>query len=196
MIQKQEFNTYKDELDLNFLREYCTQHGEKRTMKRGETLENAGEPAKYVAYIERGFFKYSVRNEENGEDYCGGYVFEGEFVADFPACLDGDISEVTIEAGIQCDVYVIRGSELKFIFTSDRNMMELNYHLLSNIFKMIRRRYFDFFRYSPKERYRRLIARSPQIVQQLPLKEIASFLNISPQMLSRIRSEITHEQTS
>ena len=57
MIQKQQFNTYKNEVDLNFLREYCIEHGEKRTMKRGETLENAGEPAKYVAYIEHGFFK-------------------------------------------------------------------------------------------------------------------------------------------
>lgn len=193
MIQKQQFNTYKNEVDLNFLREYCIEHGEKRTMKRGETLENAGEPAKYVAYIKHGFFKYSVRNEESGEYFCGGFVFEDEFVADFPACLDGDISEVTIEAGTICDVYIIRGRELKFIFTSDRKMMELNYHLLSNIFKMIRRRYFDFFRYSPKERYKRLIARSPQIVQQLPLREIASFLNITPQMLSKIRKEISQE---
>ena len=193
MIQKQQFNTYKNEVDLNFLREYCIKHGEKRTMKRGETLENAGQSAKYVAYIEHGFFKYSVRNEESGKNYCGGFALQGECVADFPACLDGDISEVTIEAGTICDVYIIRGRELKFIFTSDKKMMELNYHLLSNIFKMIRRRYFDFFRYSPKERYRRLIARSPQIVQQLPLKEIASFLNISPQMLSKIRKEISQE---
>ena len=74
MIQKQQFNTYKNEVDLNFLREYCIEHGEKRTMKRGETLENAGEPAKYVAYIKHGFFKYSVRNEESGEYFCGGFV--------------------------------------------------------------------------------------------------------------------------
>ena len=64
MIQKQQFNTYKNEVDLNFLREYCIKHGEKRTMKRGETLENAGEPAKYVAYIEHGFFKYSERHRD------------------------------------------------------------------------------------------------------------------------------------
>lgn len=193
MIQKQQFNTYKNEVDLNFLREYCIEHGEKRTMKRGETLEKAGEPAKYVAYIEHGFFKYSVRNEESGKDYCGGFALQGECVADFPACLDGDISEVTIEAGTICDVYVIRGQELQNIFDSTPEMMQANTKLLRSLFKMVWSRYLDHFRYSPKERYRRLIDQCPQIVQQLPLKEIASFLNITPQMLSKIRKEISEE---
>jgi len=42
MIQKQQFNTYKNEVDLNFLREYCIEHGEKRTMKRDETITIRG----------------------------------------------------------------------------------------------------------------------------------------------------------
>ena len=37
------FNTYKEGLDLEFLREYCMEHGERRVMERGETLEEAGE---------------------------------------------------------------------------------------------------------------------------------------------------------
>ena len=39
------FNTYKEGLDLEFLREYCMEHGERRVMERGETLEEAGEPS-------------------------------------------------------------------------------------------------------------------------------------------------------
>ena len=36
---KKDFNTYKEGLDLEFLREYCMEHGERRVMERGETLE-------------------------------------------------------------------------------------------------------------------------------------------------------------
>ena len=32
------FNTYKEGLDLEFLREYCMEHGERRTFERGERL--------------------------------------------------------------------------------------------------------------------------------------------------------------
>ena len=49
-----QFNTYKEGLDLELLREYCMEHGEVRTFLRGETLEIAGESAQWVAYVERG----------------------------------------------------------------------------------------------------------------------------------------------
>ena len=91
-----QFNTYKKGLDLEFLREYCMEHGERRTFLRGETLEEAGEPAQWVAFVERGSFKYMVHNDEEGKEYCTGFAFEGEFVSDFPYCLDGDVSEVSI----------------------------------------------------------------------------------------------------
>lgn len=53
MTPNKQFNTYKEGLDLEFLREYCMEHGERRTFERGETLEEAGEPAQWVAYVER-----------------------------------------------------------------------------------------------------------------------------------------------
>ena len=56
------------------------------------TLEEAGEPAQWVAFVERGCFKYMVhrsalatlglsKNDEEGKDYCTGFAFEGEFFA-------------------------------------------------------------------------------------------------------------------
>ena len=90
------FNFYKDGLDLESLRHNCMDHGEERLLKRGEIFEDAGKPSQYVAYVERGCFKYMVNNEEEGKDYCTGFAFEGEFVADYPNCLTGRKSELTI----------------------------------------------------------------------------------------------------
>lgn len=56
-----QFNTYKEGLDLEFLREYCKDCGERRTFERDEVLEDAGEPAQWVAFMERGCFKYVMR---------------------------------------------------------------------------------------------------------------------------------------
>ena len=56
-MEKSEFNTYKEGLDLGFLRDYCLEHGTLRKMMRGETLEETGEPARWVAYIKKGCFK-------------------------------------------------------------------------------------------------------------------------------------------
>lgn len=106
------FNSYQDGLDLELLRHYCMEHGEERLLKRGEIFEDAGKPSKYVAYVERGCFKYMVNNEEEGKDYCTGFAFEGEFVADYPNCLTGRKSELTIVAGTTCKIFQILGKEL------------------------------------------------------------------------------------
>ena len=43
--------------------------------------------------------------------------------ADFPYCLDGDVSEVSIEADMPCEVRIISGRELQALFDSDPKMM-------------------------------------------------------------------------
>ena len=157
------------------------------------TLEEAGEPAQWVAFVERGCFKYLVHNDEEGKDYCTGFAFEGEFVADFPYCLDGDVSEVSIEADMPCEVRIISGRELQALFDSDPKMMLHNVRILKNLFKMVYGRDLDHYRYTARSRYRRLIDRCPQVVQMLSLKDIASFLNITPSYLSTLRKEMTYE---
>jgi len=189
-----QFITYKEGLDLEFLRTYCMEHGERRVMERGETLEEAGEPTQWVAFVERGCFKYMVHNDEEGKDYCTGFAFEGEFVADFPYCLDGDASEVTIEADMPCELRVISGAELQRLFDTAPSMAKMDVKILKNLFKMVYGRDLDHYRYTARSRYRRLIDRCPQVVQMLSLKDIASFLNISPIYLSKIRKEITFGQ--
>jgi hypothetical protein len=59
--QNKHFNTYKDGLDLQFLYDYCIEHGERRTLERGETLEDAGKPSRWVAYVEKGCQVYSTQ---------------------------------------------------------------------------------------------------------------------------------------
>ena len=83
--QNKHFNTYKEGLDLEFLREYCMKHGERRSFLRGETLEEAGKPAQWVAYVERECFKYMAhrsalmtfslsKNDEEDKNYYTGFA--------------------------------------------------------------------------------------------------------------------------
>ena len=63
-----------------------------------------------------------------------------------------------------------------------------------NLFKMVHCRALDHYRYTARSRYRRLLERRPQVVQMLSLKDIASFLNVTPTYLSKLRKEFTFGQ--
>jgi len=125
--QNKQFNTYKEGLDLEFLREYC--------MEWGETLEEAGKSAQWVAFVERGCFKYVVHNDENGKDYCTGFAFESKFVSDFPYCLDGDVSEVSIEVVMFSGLHNFGGARATVLHTT--MMAKMDKKILKNIFKMV-----------------------------------------------------------
>ncbi len=189
-MSNKHFNTYKEGLDLEFLREYCMEHGERRTFLRGETLEEAGEPAQWVAYVERGCFRYMVHNEEEGKDYCTGFAFEGEFVGDYPNCLSSKTSEVTIVAGTSCKVFLLAGEELRELLDSD-GMRDLKQAISDHLFSQVYTQYLDTYRMTTRERYKCLLLRCPEIVQSINLKDIASYLRVSPTTISNIRREIT-----
>ena len=60
-------------------------------------------------------------------------------------------------------------------------------HLLSQA----RSCYLDLHRATARERYELLLQRCPGIVEHLALQDLASFLCITPQMLSKIRKNIS-----
>ena len=105
------------------------------------------------------------------------------------------MSEVSIEADMPCEVRVISGQELQALFDNDPKMAKMDVKILKNLFKMVYCRDLDHYRFTARARYRRLMARCPQVVQQLSLKDIASFLNITPIYLSKLRKEITFGKT-
>lgn len=184
------FNLYQDGLDLEPLRRYCMEQGEVRLLKRGEIFEDAGKPSKYVAYVERGCFKYMVNNEEEGKDYCTGFAFEGEFVADYPNCLTGRKSELTIVAGTTCKIYQILGKELENLLDS-LNTEGLKQAISDSLFAQVYAQYLDTYRMTTRERYKRLLIRCPELVQSINLKDIASYLKVTPTTISNIRREFT-----
>lgn len=186
-----QFNTYKEGLDLEFLRQYCMKHGEVRTFLRGEFLEHVGEPTQWIAYVERGCFKYMVHNHKEGKDYITGFAFEDEFVADFPNCMTNHPATVSIVAQTACKVWLLNGNELKQIFYTYDHMKEIEASIFKHLFLQIYAQYLDTYRMTVNERYAHLLSRCPQIVQQINLKDIASFLKVTPTTISKIRKEIT-----
>lgn len=192
-MKQKSFNSYKENLDLEFLRKFCMEHGTLKIFSHGEVLESEGLPSKWIGYIVKGCFNYKVHNTIQGKDYITGFAFENEFVADYPNCLYGQEAVVTIEAEIQSEAYLIDGKELLNLYKTDAYNIQIGREIAEALFVQTYTNLLDQYRFDAHSRYIRLLSRCPQIVQQLSLKNIASYLNITPQMLSRIRKIITYE---
>ena len=181
----------KNSIDIEALREFCEREGKVVEYRKGEQLEREGDPARWFAYVERGCFKYVTRGISDGRDHLTWFSFEGEFVGDYPCLLYDRQSQATIEAMMPCRVWRVSGEELLQFFRQNIKNMELRAVIGEHMLNQFKARYQDFHRATPHERYDLLMQRCPGIVEHLNLQDIASFLNVTPKTISKIRKEIT-----
>lgn len=185
-----DFNSYIKGLDLSRLTEYCINNGRLTQYAKGDYFIKAGEESRYIAYVECGYFNYVVHNSSEQKDYITGFAFKYEFVGDYPNCLSGKTSGVAIVAGTSCKVYQLAGEELRKLLDSD-GLRELKQTISDHLFSQVYTQYLDTYRMTTRERYERLLLRCPEIVQSINLKDIASYLKVTPTTISNIRREIT-----
>ncbi len=78
-----------------------------------------------------------------GKNFVTGFAFEGEFVADYPNCLYGRRSEVSIEANMPCEVYVIDGRDLLQMYLGDDEAHLQGRLIAENLFTQTYSRFLD-----------------------------------------------------
>ena len=181
-------------IDLQLLRDFCKQEGEAVIFRKGEQLEREGEPAQWLAYVTKGCFKYVKHGVRDGKAHLTWFSFEGEFVVDYPTFLYGRPSQATIEAMVPSHVLRVSGKQLKRFFDQSKETMELRAIVGEHFLSQFRSRYLDLHCTTPRERYDLLMKRCPGIVKLLNLQDIASFLNVHSNTISKIRRDITFDK--
>ena len=186
-----EFNKYLKGADLNWIKEVCTNQGRLTQYARNDYFSRAGDVTTYVGYIKRGAFRYVCVNPSEEKEYSTGFAFEKEFVTDYPACIFQVPSEISIQAITPCEVYICNIQEIQQALNENTDTQMQARNNAERILFCVYRNYIDLFRKTPEERYKEIICRCPEILQILTLKELSSYLKITPITMSKIRRKIT-----
>ena len=190
---EQKFNTSTLTSELLLLQTFCKQEGESVTYRKGEQLEFEGNPAHWFAFVTEGCFKYVKHGISNIKPHITWFSVEGEFVCDYPTFLYGRPAQTTIEAMMPSCVLRVTGQQLENFFDQSKETMKLRALIGEHILSQFLSRYLDLHCTTPRERYELLLKRCPGIIELIDLQDIASFLNVTPKTISKIRKDITFE---
>lgn len=182
------FNTFINCINTDFWRDLCVKEGQLRHYERNEEFSKIGEVARYIGYIKSGTMKY-VAYSPDGVEHVVGMEFEGEFVADYPFSLFGTKAKVSIIATTPCDIYIFPVREIVDRMNEEVTIKDMVVRSAEAVFSTVYERYIALHCKSPLQRYEELVSRHPDIFSYFSLKDIASFLNITPIHLSRIRKK-------
>ena len=176
---------------MQVLRKFCEREGEEIAYRKGGQLEREGDPARWFAFVTEGCFKYVKYGMSDDKAHITWFSFEGEFVCDYPTFLYCRPSQPTIEAMAPSRVLRVTGQQLELFFDQNMETMKLRAMIGEHILCQFRSRYLDLHYTTPRERYEMLLQRCPGIMELLDLQDIASFLNVHPNIVSKIRRDIT-----
>lgn len=183
------FNSFVDKLDMDFWHEACAKNGKLCHYKKGEFFVQQGDVIRYMGIVKEGYFKYVV-TDSKGDEHITGLALPGAFVGDYLSSTHKTPCMTSLVAATNAEVLVCDCEVLNKVFDEDR---ELHQQLSDLLFHHVYKQYLDMHRFSPKERYIALLKRCPDILQNITIGEVASYLNVTPTYLSRIRKEITFE---
>lgn len=178
-----QFNSYIDFLDLRAATDFCRKQGVPCLYKKGERFVQQGTIARYAALVMSGYFKVTTLND-SGDEAAVNFAFPGQFITDFHSSLHGKPSQTSMIAGTDCEIMRVPLQKFKE-FLSPSLLDEYK-----SLFNMVFMRLLNLYRKSPRQRYVALCEQYPQIVETVTLKDLSSFLLITPTHLSRIRREL------
>lgn len=184
-----QFNSYIDLLDLSAAIDCCRENGALCHYKKGECFVRQGSIARYAALVVSGYFKVATLNE-SGDEAVVNFAFPGQFVTDFHSSLRGESSQFSIIAGADCEIMRVPLKTFKEYLSP--SLLD-EYKALFNMAFM---RVLNLYRKSPRQRYVELCEQYPQVVEAVTLKDLSSFLLITPNHLSRIRRELAKKSNA
>ena len=129
----------------------------------------------------------------NGHDITTGFIGENEIAIDVVSLFRRIPSVENLQALTDVECYAIDLQTFQGLYHSMKGLNEWGREWMSESLFQLKQRTISMVSDSASERYKRLQCQHPQILQQAPLKFIATYLGITDTSLSRIRKELVRE---
>lgn len=174
-----------ESVDTTRLEKLFLESGTLKILRKNEYMVRQNDKTNYIGFVASGIFRLT-RIDTNGNEWIVGYSFENDFVCDYPSLINRTGS---IQATTDCEASLLPISELNQFWETDMDTQRLGRRIAETMFAEIYQRLLGFYCDTPEQRYQVLMKRCPDLQELITLKEIALFLGVTPETLSRIRKK-------
>lgn len=154
------------------------------TIGRNDFLNLKGNIDTNIYYIESGSLRVFVSNELEEQTIRFGY--KENIIVSLDSFLTGKPTAFSIQAIKKSVIKIITKQQFESFLQEENNGIFWT-KILENLVVQQMEREIDLLTNSPKERYLRILKRSPKLFQEIPNRHIANYLRMSPETLSRLK---------
>ena len=153
-------------------------------------LLREGKTASHYWFIEQGFARSFV-NDPDGNDFTTNFYGPGDIAIDWSSFFLRNPTRENIQALTDCVCWQLDFDTFQELFHGIETFREQGRTRLVGSYFALKNQSVSLIADDAKVRYLRLLKEKPQIIQNVSLQHIATFLGITKYSLSRIRKEIS-----
>ena len=154
---------------------------------KGEILVEAGSVCQQVWFVTGGILRHYLLH--NGKEGTVWFSFEGDIITDIGSLVTQRPAVHNIIAVTDCELLSMAATDLQFLYDTEKvwerfgRLTSVHYLLLQMD------RVNDLLFKTGREKYEDFIASHPTALQYIPLQQIADYIGITSETLSRIRGK-------
>ena len=157
-------------------------------VEKGAYLTRTDEIENHIYYLVSGAVKVAIMT--SGEERILDFWFAPSFFSSYTSFIQRTPSKVYIQTLSHCEVAHMTYETVQQGYQSSLFFNQVGRVMAERLFVLKTQREIDFLTKTAEERYVELFNASPEIIQNIPVHQIARYLGIHPESLSRIRKKL------
>jgi CRP-like cAMP-binding protein len=142
----------------------------------------------HFCFVESGILQHSI--EVLDEEKTTYLALRNSVTSSLSSFLFGKASRKSIKAIADCKLWIVDLKTFKDLIENNKAFHQFYYNVIEKQICLIDDYRIDLLTLTPEERYKKLLATEPKLLQEVPLHYLSSFLGISSRHMSRIRKNI------
>jgi CRP-like cAMP-binding protein len=160
-----------------------------RTIKRKQFILQEGDVCKHYTFVVKGCFKmYKV--DANGNEHNLQFSIENGWIGDLGSFYSDAPSQLFIEAMEPSIILQIEKEHLLYLYSHVMVFNRIFRVLVENAFIQLQKRVLQNISSTAEERYVDFTRNYPSLFNRISNVQIASYLGITPEFLSKIRKDL------
>lgn len=179
--------------EFGYFFEKLAPFGRTKQYKKGEMVVTSGEICNKLFFVKQGILR-TFRLNDQGDEITSGFTFPGDFDTIPDSFFSQSPSKENIISLTDSEIESYYFRNIGEIMASDPKISSLVFKVLSGYIETLEFRLFEMRQGNAEKRYLDLMKVQPDAISKVPLGQLASYLGISKERMSRIRKKIGLKQ--
>lgn len=161
-----------------------------KTIRKRQFLLQSGEISRHETFVVKGLLRaYTI--DKSGYEHVAMFASEGWWISDLYSFLTQSPGSQNIDALEDTEVLQIEKDDLERLYLEIPKFDRFFRILLQNAFVANQQRILASISLTAEEQYLAFVRKYPSLEQRVPQHQVASYLGITPETISRIRRSLT-----